>query len=89
MSRLTADELVDLDRWAADDLRGDEQRQVWAATDELRERRAADLKPEEVEALKWVRGLDALDTTGYEPCDAAIAIRVRDLLDRLIDAGSQ
>jgi hypothetical protein len=50
--RLTADQLVDLERWAADDLRGDEQREVWALVDELRARRARDLTPAEVAVLR-------------------------------------
>jgi DNA-directed RNA polymerase subunit F len=72
VKRLTDEELVDLDRWAADDLRGDEQQEVWSAVDELRERRAADLTAEEREALSYAR--DLVDNDANEEDRRALSV---------------
>jgi hypothetical protein len=76
--RLTDEELADLDKWASYDLRGDEQRQIWAATDELRDRRARDLTSFEMTVLATIRD----DIAEYEHHDVN-AVRV---LDKLLAA---
>jgi hypothetical protein len=86
--RLTAEQLVDLERWAADDLRGDEQRQVWSAVEEIRERRALDLSQEDRLALRDAQRCirHHFTSVGSNDKHHNAAIRV---LDRLLNGGGR
>jgi len=91
MSRLTDEQLRNLEMWASMDLHDRECDLVQSAVAELKERRAADLTAEEREALGFAakvvgKGQSILIMTGVEHGDYDRALAV---LDKLLAATEQ